>query len=214
MVSRMRDQLGLDIDRLWAALDPIEGWFYRDEADVLAELVAQVVTSLSDDARIVEIGSYHGRSTALIASVVDALAPGRRVVAIDPHEGRISESGRPDAYRRPTWDSFRHNLRQMDLLDAVDVRKARAVDVVWTEPVGLLFVDGLHDSGSVRGDFDHFAPWLVVGGIVAFHDYSPNFPGVIGVVDDVLSGAEFVEIARAGDLMAVRRTGSGRSAEQ
>lgn len=207
----MRDQHDLDIDRLWAAIDPIEGWFYRDEADVLVGLVAEVVSSLPEDARIVEIGSYHGRSTALIASVVHALVPGIRIVAIDPHEGRISESGRPDAQREPTWDSFRHNLRQLCVFDAVDARRARAVDVLWNEPIGFLFVDGLHDTASVRGDFDQFAPWVVAGGIVAFHDYSPNFPGVIEVVDDVLTGSDFVEIARAGDLVAVQRIGAGRA---
>lgn len=77
----------------------------------------------------------------------------------------------------------------------------------------FLFVDGLHDAVSVRGDFDHFAPWVAQGGIVAFHDYSPNFPGVIEVVDDVLRGSDFVEIAHAGDLVAVQRDRAGKPAE-
>lgn len=206
----MGEQVNLDFNRLWTMIDPIDGWFYRDEADVLVDLVGHVLTSLPEDAAVVEIGSYHGRSTALIASVLDTLGGSRRVVAIDPHEGRISESGRPDAQRSPTWDSFHDNLRQLGLLDIVDVRRARATDVLWTEPVGFLFIDGLHDGASVRGDFDHFAPWVVSGGIVAFHDYSPNFPGVIEVVDDVLCGSEFEEVAHAGDLVATRRTTAGR----
>lgn len=208
----MGERREVDVDRLWAAIDPIEGWFYRAEADAMVDLVTHVVRSLPGAPSIVEIGSYHGRSTALIASVLDALGDGRCVVAIDPHEGRISESGRPDGRRPPTWESFHQNLRRLGLLDTVDVRRARAVDVVWDEPVGFVFVDGLHDAASVRGDFEHFAPWLVPGGIVAFHDYSPNFPGVIDVVDDILGGPDFEKVAHAGDLVGARRVRAGQRA--
>lgn len=202
----------VDLDLLWAAVDPIEGWFYRAEADVMVDLVTHVVWSLPGSPSIVEIGSYHGRSTALIASVLDVIGDGRRVVAIDLHEGRISEAGRSDGRRPPTWDSFHQNLRCLGLLDTVDVRRARAVDIEWDEAVGFVFVDGLHDAASVRGDFEHFAPWLVPGGIVAFHDYSPNSPGVIEVVDDLLSGPDFEKVAHAGDLIGVRRVHAGRRA--
>lgn len=195
-----------DLDRLWPTIQTIEGWFYRDAAGALLDLLEDVLVSLPPNVAVVEIGSYHGRSTALIASVVKAVAPGRQVVAIDPHEGRISESGRPDGQRPSTWESFNSNLRRLDLTDVVDVRRARSTDVEWSGPIGLLYVDGLHDVSSVGADFEHFAPYVVEGGIVAFDDYSPNFRGVMAVVDDVLRAGVFEKVTHAGDLVAVRRS--------
>jgi hypothetical protein len=46
----------------------------------------------------------------------------------------------------------------------------------------------------------------VEGGIVAFDDYSPNFRGVMAVVDDVLRAGVFEKVTHAGDLVAVRRS--------
>jgi cephalosporin hydroxylase len=195
-----------DLDRLWPTIQTIEGWFYRDAAGALLDLLEDVLVSLPPNVAVVEIGSYHGRSTALIAGVVKAVAPGRQVVAIDPHEGRISESGRPDGQRSSTWESFNSNLRRLDLTDVVDVRRARSTDVEWSGPIGLLYVDGLHDVSSVGADFEHFAPHVVEGGIVAFDDYSPNFRGVMAVVDDVLRAGVFEKVTHAGDLVAVRRS--------
>jgi Methyltransferase domain len=195
-----------DLDRLWPTIQTIEGWFYRDAAGALLDLLEDVLVSLPPNVAVVEIGSYHGRSTALIASVVKVVAPGRQVVAIDPHEGRISESGRPDGQRPSTWESFNSNLRRLDLTDVVDVRRARSTDVEWSGPIGFLYVDGLHDVSSAGADFEHFAPHVVEGGIVAFDDYSPNFRGVMAVVDDVLRAGVFEKVTHAGDLVAVRRS--------
>ena len=68
----------------------------------------------------------------------------------------------------------------------VPIRK-HSTDVRWNLPIGLLFVDGLHDYLSVSRDFDHFAPWVVPGGLVAFHDYGKrDFPGVTTFVDEAV----------------------------
>jgi predicted O-methyltransferase YrrM len=71
---------------------------YRDAAGALLDLPEDVLVSLPPNVAVVEIGSYHGRSTALIASVVKAVAPGRQVVAIDPHE--VTHAGDLVAVRR------------------------------------------------------------------------------------------------------------------
>lgn len=39
---------------------------------------------------VVEVGSYHGRSSVLLASAMLALRPGEQIVAIDPHNGVIA----------------------------------------------------------------------------------------------------------------------------
>jgi len=41
----------------------------------------------------------------------------------------------------------------------------------WYRPIHLLFVDGGHEYETVRSDIEAFGKHVVVGGIMAFHDY-------------------------------------------
>lgn len=43
-------------------------------------------------------------------------------------------------------------------------------------PIHLLFIDGGHAYGVVKGDIDGWVPKICIGGIVAFHDM--HMPGV------------------------------------
>lgn len=49
----------------------------------------------------------------------------------------------------------------------------RSQDVCVTGPVHLVFVDGSHTYESVRGDIENWAPRVMKGGFVLFHDYGP-----------------------------------------
>jgi predicted O-methyltransferase YrrM len=40
--------------------------------------------------------------------------------------------------------------------------------------IGFLFIDGDHSRYGVRQDFDMYSPLVAPGGLVAFHDISPN----------------------------------------
>ena len=42
----------------------------------------------------------------------------------------------------------------------------------WDRPIHLLFVDGGHRYQVVRSDIGNFGQHVVVGGIMAFHDYA------------------------------------------
>ncbi|MGB6164958.1 MAG: class I SAM-dependent methyltransferase [Pseudonocardiaceae bacterium] len=75
--------------------------------------------------------------------------------------------------------------------------------------MGLLFIDGLHDYRSVRGDYDHFAPWVPLGGYVAFHDYSANFPDVVICVEEIRQQGCFAVCEVEGDLIVLRRRTAG-----
>ena len=63
-----------------AALDGVEGWLSEDQARRLWDAAA----ALEPPGRIVEIGSFRGRSTIVLAR---AAPEGVEVVAIDPHAG-------------------------------------------------------------------------------------------------------------------------------
>jgi hypothetical protein len=54
-------------------------------------------------------------------------------------------------------------LRAAGVWDVVEIIRQRSVAVVWAEPIGLLFIDGLPDYDSVRADFEHFREWIAPG---------------------------------------------------
>ncbi len=161
----------------------IEGWMAFDEAELLAVTVERAILA-TPDAAVVEVGSYCGRSTVVLAGVARELKA-RPIVAIDPHEGVF---GLGDERAEPTLDRLRRNLVNTGLNDFVRVLVERSHDVVWSEPIGLLFVDGLHGYDDVSADFRHFEPHIVAGGLAAFHDYGAScWPDVTRFVDELMS---------------------------
>jgi tetratricopeptide (TPR) repeat protein/predicted O-methyltransferase YrrM len=168
----------------------IEGWLSDVEADLLvaASVHAAARVPAGERAAVVEIGTYCGKSTVVIGRAFEMLGAPVTVHAVDPHVnyhfGRFAD----------TYDIALNNITQHGLAGRVQIVRARATDVEWSTPIVLLFVDGLHDYEHVLQDFRHFAPHVVAGGLIAFHDYFEHCPGVKRCVDELmLQGAcEFV----------------------
>ncbi len=200
---------GVDAEPVLERMRPIKGWFSDAEARLLLNVACCALTELGDGHEVVEVGAYEGRSTVVLASAVQALRPGGRLVSVDPHEGVISLSGRPDQHGSSTYAAFCGNLNNTGLRQFVDIRRACSTEIPWAQTIGLLFIDGLHDYRSVRGDYDHFAPWVPPGGYVVFHDYSANFPDVVTCVDEIRQQGCFAVRKVEGDLIVLQRTTAG-----
>lgn len=157
----------------------VDGWLSYDEGKALAELAR--------GKRVLEIGSYCGRSTICLAQT------GESVFAVDPHDGR----GTPRP--RHTRAEFESNLERYGVADKVSIH----ADTCDAETAGfaLVFIDGAHDYESVTADIKCSLPLLADGGLLAFHDYR-QFPGqydgrwdegVTKAVDELLrSGGEML----------------------
>jgi predicted O-methyltransferase YrrM len=50
----------------------------------------------------------------------------------------------------------------------------RAVALLGDRPVDFLFIDGDHSHSGVWQDFNMYSPLVAPGGLIAFHDVSPN----------------------------------------
>jgi Methyltransferase domain/Glycosyl transferase family 2 len=192
-----------------ARMKSIEGWLDDNEADLLMSATAHALRELSLACAVVEVGSYCGRGTVVLASVVKAVRPSVRVWSIDPHDGRL---GTADRYVTvsPSLGKLKANVAAAGLADIVEIVQARSADVAWNQPIGFLLIDGLHDYANVARDFHHFAPHLVDGGYVAFHDYAGYFPGVLVFVDELLAGDRYRKVCSVGTLIVVQK----RAAEQ
>ncbi len=149
-------------DRLTATLKGIPGWFSVNEGHILSDIASHV----ENHHNIVEIGSWHGRST-LALSLGSQEGNGCAIHAIDPHSGIEGHNG------SESFSSLKKNLFENRLSDNVMVHRTTSVEAIfeWNEkPIGLLFIDGLHDYASVKIDFETWSPHVVQGGYIAFHD--------------------------------------------
>lgn len=158
------------------ALDGVEGYFSTDEAWAL--YCAVLRSASSSPPRVVEIGSYKGRSTIAIAFALADRGNGS-VVSIDPHaptgrESYVAEHGRDD-----TYDAYVENVRRAGVERfVVPVRTTSAAARPGYDgvPIDVLFVDGSHDYEDVLADVDAWLPLVADRAILAFND--PYAPGV------------------------------------
>ena len=109
-----------NFEEAWQATTDVEGWMTRDQARRLWDRASE----LGSDARIVEIGSFRGRSMIILAS---AAPEGTEIIAIDPHLGTDrgpQEIVTTEALGQSDNDVFNRNLSEAQVAERVThVRK-------------------------------------------------------------------------------------------
>jgi hypothetical protein len=189
-----------------AVLDGVEGWLSDGQARRLWDRAATVPPG----GRIVEIGSFRGRSAIVLAQAVGAR--GVEVIAIDPHAGNdrgpqeihgSSEEGEADNR------AFRANLERAGVSDAVrHVRlpSAEALGEVRGE-VDLLYVDGAHRLRPAMDDIARWGARVRPGGRMLVHDSFSSIGVTLALLRLLALGGDFVYAGRERSLAEYRRVG-------
>lgn len=187
-------------------MDTVEGWFYKEEGGLLCK---SVMLSMEETplGTIVEVGSYLGRSTVALGHTVKMSESNLKVYAIDPHEGVISYPEGPCKVQS-TMDRFRETILSFGLSETVETIVKKSYEVAWDKPIGFIFIDGLHDYENVSRDFNHFEKWVAVGGRVAFHDFSTDWPGVPKCVNEILKTGKYTKEEQVGSLLVLKKLAS------
>jgi hypothetical protein len=184
----------------------------------------------TSDGRVVEIGSFLGKSTAWMATALKLRQIQDRIIAIDPHRKVKDLAGLYDVEsllaqcRRiegsmgipleevTTYDLWVDNLAQLQLSGFVEpVRAPSSIAAKdWNEPIRLLFVDGSHVYEDVLADLQHWEPWVSPRGILCVHDTKPDgpFPGVARAVAEYLSAdTRFRQLLHTENLTVFEKLG-------
>jgi len=144
----------------------VEGYTTPGELSLLYHLAV----AADGPGRIVEIGSYLGRSTVVLATAV--ADTGREpVVAIDPHTAALMIEGLPP---RDTRAEFLANLEQAGVREHVELVHDYSVKAAagWDgAPIRLHFVDGWHSREAVLEDVGAWAQWFTPDAVAVFDDY-------------------------------------------
>ena len=165
---------------------------------------------------IVEIGSFMGRSTTWLAS--GSMSTYReKVTAVDHFRGSPEHQEGAECETRElveggsTFPAFQDNLRRMEVEGYVDPIVASSEEAVkrWDRPIRLLFIDGDHSYEESRKDFELWSPFVVAGGIVAFHDVG-NAPGVTKFYREMMQATQHYEqFVRIMSLAVVQKKAPG-----
>lgn len=186
-----------------AAGAEIEGWLTDAQADRLRVAASAVAAP----GRIVEIGSFRGRSTVVLAS---AAAPGVEVVAIDPYAGSDRgprELARDVALGDEDLAAFLRHLADAGVSDRVrQVRLASgdALDAV-SGAVDVLYVDGAHRLRPALADLAGWGARVRPGGRMLVHDAFSSVGVTLALLIAVTPSARWRYLGRAGSLAEYAR---------
>jgi predicted O-methyltransferase YrrM len=177
--TRALDRADAGFDTALAAVRDIEGFTSPVELSLLYHLAVA-----GGEGKIVEIGSYLGRSTIVMAHAArEAGSP--PVVAVDPHTRALGYEGEEPFDTRAQFEA---NVARAGVADVVQLEHALSTEAAerWDGgPVRLLFVDGWHSHDAVMADVTSWAPYLLRHATVVFDDFLPS-PGVRSAVHELV----------------------------
>lgn len=161
-----------------------EQWFSDESCHALAGLVERVAPL---DGRIVEVGSWQGRSTCALANA----AHPETVHAVDTWTGSPGEVSRLLAAGRDVFAEFAANVAALTAGNVVAHRMGwRDYFATNDSPIKLIFIDAEHSYVEVRDNIAAALPLIVPGAVVCGDD--AHHPPVQRAVLEVFPDAERV----------------------
>lgn len=158
-----------------------EKWFGPDSCAALVDLV-HMTDGLHG--KIVEVGSWEGRSTVALAN---AVAP-EIVHAVDTWEGSPGEISAELAAQRDIFATFTANIAELTAGNVEPHRRDWRDYFAWNiEPCRFVFIDAEHTYEEVHDNITAVSPLMVPGGILCGDDN--HHPPVRDAVLDLFPGA-------------------------
>lgn len=162
----------MTFEEVWPIINNIPGWLHDKDARTLFDLVS----NLSGERTIIEVGTFCGRSAVLLA-----LASQHKVICIDP-----MVIGPDDANHMTVTEmdvlTLEENIRKYPQIEWMRLRSCdvdlHPVDGCVFKPACMIYIDANHQYPSPREDYLAFHEYLSPGAVVAFHDWGKTFPGV------------------------------------
>lgn len=174
-----------------AVIDLPQGWMGKKCRKWLAKRAAAVPRG----GRVVEVGSWRGRSTSVLAHY---LPPRVHLYAVDTWAGTPDDPDQHDrlyANAGDVYADFCKNLegpiqsgrltplRMTSLEGALELRSRHG-----TGSCDMVFIDADHRYEAVHADILAYLPLVKPGGIIGGHDF--GWPGVNRAVTELLPGAK------------------------
>ncbi len=188
-----------------AAVADVEGWMTPGQARRLWDRASAVAPG----GRIVEIGSFRGRSTIVLARASEA---GVDLVAIEPHAGNDRGPREIEGFAEEAagdHEVFNGNLTAAGVRDRVRHVRAfsgseEAHDAVPGD-IDLLYVDGAHRYRPARADLRDWGQRVRGGGVMLVHDSFSSVGVTLALVRTTFLGRGWRYVGRSESMTEYRR---------
>jgi predicted O-methyltransferase YrrM len=176
----------------------VPGW-----TESIWKVYSQAVDLLADGSKVVELGCAYGRSTAMLVALMKASGRTFDITAIDMWAGKypqyhslepLSPEHRKVIVDDAKGDTYQGFLRFMELTGSLphirpimgkfEVEIPKFPD----RSLDFVFLDGSKEDAVVSAHLSRIVPKIKTGGVLAGHDYAPEWPGVIAAAKKVLPG--------------------------
>ena len=189
-------------DEVWSAVGAVAGWMTRSQGQALYE----AARDCPPGGKIVEIGSFQGRSTIVLAS---ATPDGATVFAIDPHAGNDRGPQEISGFEAAAADdhaAFLANLERARVSDRVTHLRMFS-DAALGEidgPIDVLYIDGAHRYAPARADIRDWGRRVAPGGTMLIHDSFSSVGVTLAILRELALGNRFRYVGRARSLTTYR----------
>lgn len=191
----------------YADVADVQGWMTEAQAQRLWDRASELTTP----ARIVEIGSYQGRS----AIVFGRAAPdGVEVVAIDPHAGNDRGPqqihGAPDE-GQADHEAFLANLAEAGVADRIRHVRQPSQEAHGEVPgeIDVLYIDGAHRYVPARDDIRDWGARVREGGTLLIHDSFSSVGVTLALLSQLFFSGRYRYVGRSGSMTEYRRVRLG-----
>lgn len=194
------------VDDAWTAVADVQGWMTEAQGRALFE----AATACPAGGRIVEIGSFQGRSTIVLAMGAD---PSVEIVAIDPHAGNDRGPQEIDGFGDEAEgdnDRFEANLTAAGVRDQViHLRKFSDDALADVEgSIDVLYVDGAHRYAPARSDIRQWGAKVIDGGTLLIHDSFSSVGVTLAILRELVPSRRFRYVGRSRSLAIYRADSS------
>ncbi|MBN8548860.1 MAG: class I SAM-dependent methyltransferase [Deltaproteobacteria bacterium] len=163
----------------------IEGWFD------FQEIYRAFVSSARNPSHFVEVGAWYGKSSAFMAVEIANSGKSIQFDVVDHWQGSWEHkegSFAEDKNIVKEGDIYARFLQNLAPARAyINPIRAASLDAAARYPdesLDLVFLDAGHDYADVAADIRAWYPKVKVTGIIAGHDFSRCWPGVIQAVTE------------------------------
>jgi cephalosporin hydroxylase len=163
-----------------------ENWFDYQE------LYSLMVKEFPSGSKFVEVGSWKGKSAAYIAVEIINSKKDIKIDCIDlwvdcknSWKGISEDQKHEDIKSNHLYELFIKNISSLsNIINPIRMDSISASKIYKDNTIDFVFIDANHDHDNVKKDIEAWFPKVKTGGIIAGHDYTKYWPGLIKAVND------------------------------
>ena len=176
------------LEKLKPEFNEIPGWFSYQQ------LYDEVVEKLPNNANIVEVGAWFGKSTNYLAEKIKNSGKRINFTTIDTFKGSPTEDIHTNTIKvfdNDIYSEFMHSTILLDNQNTINVIKdtsLNAKDSFLNNSLDFVMIDAGHTYEDVKSDINAWFPKVKPGGIISGDDYVKEFKGVVEAVKEYFYG--------------------------